>query len=91
MAIRIFYAAVVVLTGLLQYQLWSVDGSFDQIEKYHHRIEGVQIEIQAKKERNDGFYAELQDLRKGQDAMEERARYELGMILPNETFFQVLD
>ncbi len=91
MAIRIFFVVVVLIIGLLQYQLWSDQGSFEQIEKYHQRIEGMQIQIQAKKERNDGFYAELQDLRKGQDAMEERARYELGMILPNETFFQVLD
>lgn len=46
---------------------------------------------QRKKERNDALYAEVLDLRKGQEAIEERARDELGMIKENETFFQVIE
>lgn len=91
MEIRIYAIVVTVLVVLLQYQLWSKDGSLAELRKYQQRIESMQLEIQAKKERNDAFYAEIDDLRRGQDAMEERARYELGMILPNETFFQVLE
>ena len=75
----------------LQYKIWSTDGSLDQVEKYQQRIEFLETQIQSKKERNEGLYAEVLDLRKGQDAIEERARYELGMIRPNETFFQILD
>ena len=48
-------------------------------------------EAQEKKERNDTLYAEVKDLRKGLETIEERARYELGMIKENETFFQVLE
>ncbi|MFI3218559.1 MAG: septum formation initiator family protein, partial [Methylococcales bacterium] len=44
-----------------------------------------------KKLRNEALYAEVLDLRKGQEALEERARDELGMIKENETFFQVIE
>lgn len=82
---------VMLLIVHLQYRIWSGDGSLEQIEKYNQHLKNIKIQIQAKKERNDGLYAELWDLRKGQDAIEERARYELGMIQPNETFFQILE
>lgn len=75
----------------LQYRIWSEGGSLYQINKYTQNLDNLKLQIQNKKERNDSLYAELYDLRKGQDAIEERARYELGMILPNETLFQVLE
>ncbi|MEQ1637807.1 MAG: septum formation initiator family protein [Methylococcales bacterium] len=89
--IKTYIILVTLLIVHLQYRIWSGDGSLEQIEKYNRDIENLKIQIQAKKERNDGLYAELYDLRKGQDAIEERARYELGMIQPNETFFQILE
>jgi len=49
------------------------------------------MQVQEKKERNAALYGEVLDLRKGQEAIEERARYELGMIKEGETFFQVLE
>ena len=55
------------------------------------RLEELTKEAQEKKERNDALYAEVKDLRKGLETIEERARYELGMIKENETFFQVLE
>lgn len=90
-AFKIFSVIVLLVTVHLQYRIWSPDGSLDQIEKYKQRIENLEQLIQSKKERNESLYAEVLDLRKGQDAIEERARYELGMIQPNETFFQVLE
>lgn len=47
--------------------------------------------MQDKQERNQSLYAEVLDLRKGQEAIEERARNELGMVKPDETFFQVIE
>ncbi len=91
MALRIFTIVVMLLIGHLQYRIWAPDGSLEQIEKYQQRIEATDMLIQSKKERNEGLYAEVLDLRKGQDAIEERGRYELGMIQPNETFFQILE
>ncbi|MDD5410724.1 MAG: septum formation initiator family protein [Methylobacter sp.] len=48
-------------------------------------------DVEEKKERNEALYAEVLDLRKGQESIEERARDELGMIKEDETFFQILE
>ncbi|MGR8930948.1 MAG: FtsB family cell division protein [Gammaproteobacteria bacterium] len=71
--------------------MWFGDASVSQISEYRHRLEELNKEIQEKKERNDSLYAEVLDLRSGLETIEERARYELGMIKENETFFQVLE
>ena len=75
----------------LQYRLWYGDGGMEEIRTYQQRLEVLKKEVQEKKERNEELYAEVLDLRKGQEAIEERARYELGMIRENETFFQVIE
>jgi len=62
-----------------------------QIRESRQRLEALTKDAQEKKERNDSLYAEVIDLRKGLETIEERARYELGMIKENETFFQVLE
>ena len=51
----------------------------------------MKIQTKLKHERNEALYAEVLDLRKGQEAIEERARHDLGMIKKDETFFQVLE
>lgn len=67
------------------------DASLLQIRESRQRLEALTKDAQEKKERNDSLYAEVIDLRKGLETIEERARYELGMIKENETFFQVLE
>lgn len=67
------------------------DGSVRQIREYQARLEAVKEKVKEKQERNQAMYAEIEDLRKGQEAVEERARDELGMIKENETFFQVIE
>jgi cell division protein FtsB len=79
------------LIAHLQYRLWIGDASLSQIRDSRQRLETLTKEAQSKKERNDSLYAEVIDLRKGQETIEERARYELGMVKENETFFQVLE
>lgn len=71
--------------------MWFGDASVTQIGEYRERLEELNKEIQEKQERNDALYAEVLDLRRGLETIEERARYELGMIKENETFFQVLE
>jgi len=75
----------------LQYQLWFGPGSIEQIYKYQKRVDILKQEVKKKRERNDSLYAEVLDLREAQEAIEERARYELGMIKEDETFFQVIE
>ncbi len=76
---------------LLQYRLWFGDGNRQQVQAYQQRLSFLKIDARQKKQRNDALYAEVLDLRKGEEAIEERARYELGMIKENETFFQVIE
>ena len=61
------------------------------ISDYRKRMDELSKEAQEKKDRNDALYAEVLDLRRGLETVEERARYDLGMIKENETFFQVLE
>jgi cell division protein FtsB len=79
------------LIAHFQYRLWVGDASVAQIRESRLRLEALTKDAQEKKERNDSLYAEVIDLRKGLETIEERARYELGMIKENETFFQVLE
>ena len=90
-AIKTLIAIIIVLIAHLQYRLWLGDASISQVNEYRQRLETLTKEAQEKKERNDSLYAEVLDLRKGLETIEERARYELGMIKENETFFQVLE
>jgi cell division protein FtsB len=62
-----------------------------QILQYQQRLAVLKKQAEQKRERNDALYAEVLDLRKGQEAIEERARYDLGMIKENESFFQVIE
>ncbi len=91
MIIKVLIAALILLILQLQYRLWFGDASIGQILDYQTRLAQLQQQSQSEKERNRALYAEVQDLRKGKQAIEERARYELGMIKKNETFFQVLE
>ncbi len=82
---------LVVLIALLQYRLWFGDGSVSEITRYQNQLDEVQQEVKNNKERNQALYAEVQDLRGGVEATEERARHELGMIKEHEVFFQVVE
>ena len=82
---------IILLIVHLQYRLWVGDGSIAQIKEYQARLDVLKQKTKEKKERNDALYAEVLDLRKGQEAIEERARDELGMVKEKETFFQVIE
>jgi len=88
---KIILVIIILLIAHLQYRLWLGDGSIAQIEASELRLANLKKQVEEKKQRNDALYAEVEDLRKGQEALEERARDELGMIKENETFFQVLE
>ncbi len=81
----------VVLAGLLvliQYPLWLGHGSWLRVWDLDRQL-GLQQEVNAgKRMRNEGLEAETSDLRDGTLAVEERARYELGMVKKDEIFVQ---
>ncbi len=88
---KIIVVILILLIIQLQYRLWFGDGNISQVKASQQQLDKLKKEAQLMKERNEKLYAEVEDLRKGEEAIEERARYELGMIKENETFFQVIE
>jgi cell division protein FtsB len=82
---------LVIILLLLQYPLWLGKGSWLTVWDLNRQLEKQQAENQQTKTRNALLDAEVRDLKQGTEAIEERARSELGMIKQGETFFQVLE
>jgi len=75
----------------LQYKLWLGDGGIPEVLELEAEIETVQSEVNTLQERNRALNAEVMDLKKGIEAIEERARSEMGMIKKDEIYYQVID
>ncbi|HMN44855.1 MAG TPA: cell division protein FtsB [Povalibacter sp.] len=78
------------LLVVLQYRLWLGDGGMREVTRLRAEIEQQQVENATLRERNRTLAAEVQDLKKGTVAIEERARTDLGMVGQRETFYQVV-
>lgn len=83
-------AALLALLVLLQYRLWLGEGGMREVGRLRAEIETQKQENESLRERNRTLAAEVQDLKKGTVAIEERARTDLGMIGKTETFYQVV-
>ncbi|GAB3388914.1 cell division protein FtsB [Lysobacter fragariae] len=88
---RLLLVVLLALLAFLQYRLWwgeggrrSVAALDQQVQQQKHQNEGLQ-------QRNAALAAEVEDLKSGEAAVEERARSELGMIKPGETFYRVVE
>ena len=81
--------ALVVLIAMLQYPLWLGKGGWIRVWDYERQLQAQRQVNQKLEQRNAGLDAEVRDLKSGLDAIEERARYELGMIKDGEVFVQV--
>lgn len=80
---------LIALVALLQYPLWLGKGGWLKVWEYDRQLQ-QQKEVTRKLEiRNAGLDAEVRDLKQGYDAIEERARFELGMVRQDETFVQI--
>ena len=86
--LAIFFAIIIIA---LQWPLWAGKGSWLRVWQLDTELSEYRISNAKLKERNDALEAEVRDLKTGTDAIEERARNELGMIREEEVFFQVLD
>jgi cell division protein FtsB len=81
--------ALVALIALLQYPLWLGKGGWIRVWDYERQLQAQRQVNQKLEQRNAGLDAEVRDLKSGFEAIEERARYELGMIKDGEVFVQV--
>lgn len=76
---------------LLQYTLWFGNGGLFRLWQLNTKVEEQKVENELLTERNRALEAEVIDLKQGLEAIEERARSDLGMIKKDETFFQVVE
>lgn len=88
---KLIVVILVVLFIWLQYKLWLGDGGIPEVLEMEREIDAVQVEVNRLEERNKALNAEVLDLKKGIEAIEERARSEMGMIKKDEMYYQVID
>ena len=82
---------LLLLLAGLQQRLWFGDGSLEEVNDLQRRITAQKAENGRFAERNRSIDAEVQDLKGGLEAIEERARRELGMTRKDETFFLLVE
>lgn len=88
---KIIALVLLVLLIWLQYKIWLQDGGIPEIIQLQQEGEQVGQEVKQLQERNQSLDAEVKDLKKGLDAIEERARSEMGMIKEGEIYYQVIE
>ena len=82
--------ALAVAIILLQYRVWLSEDGVRGVARLRQAVAVQRAENEQLAERNRQLAAEVRDLKTGLDALEERARSDLGMIARNETFYQVV-
>jgi cell division protein FtsB len=82
--------ALAAATLLLQQRLWLSDDGVREVARLQEAVAAQSGQNDGLRARNLQLAAEVADLKKGMTALEERARSELGMVAPNESFFQVV-
>jgi cell division protein FtsB len=88
---RLLALVFIVLIAAIQYPLWLGKGGWLRVWQLDRQIEAQRETNEELAKRNQALLAEVRDLKEGLEAIEERARFELGLIKPDEVFFQVLD
>ncbi len=90
-SMKIVTVILIALLLSLQYPLWLGKGGWVKVWDLHHQVDAQRLINLQTQARNGLLDVEVRDLKQGTDAIEERARSELGMIKSDEVFFQILD
>ena len=85
---KVLLAVLILLVLGLQYRLWFGDGSIQEVSRLREQASASRAEVLRLNSRNQALAAEVADLKRGLEAIEERARAALGMISEGETFYQ---
>jgi cell division protein FtsB len=83
--------ALLALLAALQAKLWFGAGGLPDSRALRDTVTAQRAENARLQQRNDALSAEVEDLKSGEAAVEERARSELGMVKPGETFYRVVE
>ena len=89
--VRWLLVALAILFIYLQIRLWVGEGSLAEVTTLQHEIGQQKAEIERLRHRNAALQAEVTSLKKDLDAVEERARSDLGMIREGEVFYQIME
>jgi cell division protein FtsB len=84
-------AVLALLLLVLQSKFWLGAGGWREARELQDSVSAQRAENARLQQRNDALSAEVEDLKSGETAVEERARSELGMIKPGETFYRVVE
>jgi cell division protein FtsB len=82
---------LVILLIALEVKLWVGQGGMAEVWRLEKSVADQKQENEALKVRNDALVAEVANLKDGDEAIEERARSELGLVKPGEQFYQVVE
>jgi cell division protein FtsB len=88
---RLLALALIVLIAAVQWPLWAGKGGWVRVWELDQQLKSQHRANDGLRARNTELAAEVRDLKTGYEAIEERARSELGMIAQDEEFFQVLE
>ena len=88
---RILAGILGALIVLVQFPLWLGKGGWLRVWEVDRQLDAQRAKSEQLQVRNQALDAEVRDLKQGLDALEERARYELGMVKSDEVFFQIVE
>lgn len=88
---RLLAIFLAILIAALQWPLWVGKGGWLRVWQLDQQVAERKVQNGKLQDRNNALEAEVRDLKTGSDAIEERSRNELGMVKPDEVFFQILD
>ncbi len=91
MKLKLLIGVLALLLLGLQYRLWIGEGSFAHRVELQKKIQQQQAENESLRERNRILALEVEALKNGLDAVEERAREQMGMVKEGETFFMIVE
>lgn len=88
---RFIITMLLVMLVSMQYRLWIGNGSLTEVHHLQQQKQDIVAKNKLLKERNDALAAEVMSLKQGLDAIEERARSEMGMIKKDEIFYRLVN
>src|SRR3989304_9976873 len=88
---KLLAAVLAALIVLIQFPLWLGKGGWLRVWDLDRQVQARKDQNAKAQERNVALDAEVRDLKQGLEAVEERARYELGMVRQDEVFFQIVE
>jgi cell division protein FtsB len=90
MSNRVVPAILIALLVIVHAQLWFGRGSIGHVSQMQSKLNALAVKNADAQRVNDQSSAEVRDLKEGLEMVEEKARFELGMVKPNEIFVQYM-